>query len=519
MMRRAVVGLACGAALFSARSAAAFCGFYVSEGGASLGNDATQVVLMRVDNRTVLSMQNDYKGPPDRFAMVVPVPVVLQQAQVKTLPRDVFARLEDQDAPRLVEYWEQDPCVDLDLHFKPGSGGGLGVIGAAATGASAGAAPRVVVEAQFTVGEYEIVILSSNDSLALDGWLRANKYAIPPGADAALKPYVTAGMKFFVAKVDPKKLTFQDGHAALSPLRFHYDTESFSLPVRLGLLNATGKQDLIVHVLAPQRYEASNFDNVTMPTNLDVDPKTKGSFAGFYASLFDHVSAEHPKALVTEYSWTATSCDPCPNATLTPQDLLTLGADVAGVKEYDMTATRVRAKGPDADFIKRRLDAVMVGSCMHGAATGALAIELDKGKPKTVTLSGPAAADAPGKACVESRVGRLRFDGTGHADVDVEFKEQRRPPPLTLTRLHLRYGKDDLRDDIVFKVAPGITGGREMMATEGQQGLERGARPTGNDQSFFQARYVIRHAWEGPIACASPRRGVWGGPWPSVNRA
>src|SRR5262249_7043851 len=28
----------------------------------------------------------------------------------------------------------------------------------------------------------------------------------------------------------------------------------------------------------------------------------------------------------------------------------------------------------------------------------------------------------------------------------------------------------------------------------------------------FQARYAIRHPWRGPIACADPTRGRWGGP-------
>src|SRR6185295_8907663 len=104
----------------------------------------------------------------------------------------------------------------------------------------------VTVEAQFTVGEYEIVILSANDSLGLDTWLRQEKYKIPDGAEPLLRPYVAAGSKFFVAKVDPEKVKFEKGMATLSPLRFHYDTESFNLPVRLGLINSAGTQDLIV---------------------------------------------------------------------------------------------------------------------------------------------------------------------------------------------------------------------------------------------------------------------------------
>src|SRR5262245_50128675 len=108
-MRRArplAVALA-GAALLASPPARAFCGFYAGGAGAHLYNHATQVVLMREGQRTVLSMENDYTGPPSGFAMVVPVPVVLQKEQVKTLSREVFDLVDRLDAPRLVEYWER----------------------------------------------------------------------------------------------------------------------------------------------------------------------------------------------------------------------------------------------------------------------------------------------------------------------------------------------------------------------------------------------------------------------------
>ena len=81
-------------------TARAFCGFYVSGADAKLYNNATMVVLMREGTRTVLSMQNNYQGPPEDFAMVVPVPVVLQKEQVKTLATDVFQRVDQLSAPR-----------------------------------------------------------------------------------------------------------------------------------------------------------------------------------------------------------------------------------------------------------------------------------------------------------------------------------------------------------------------------------------------------------------------------------
>jgi hypothetical protein len=91
-------------------AAHAFCGFYVSGAGDQMFNNATQVVLMRSGTRTVLSMQNNYQGPTQDFAMVIPVPVVLHEGDVVTLPKEVLQKVEMMGAPRLVEYWEKDPC-------------------------------------------------------------------------------------------------------------------------------------------------------------------------------------------------------------------------------------------------------------------------------------------------------------------------------------------------------------------------------------------------------------------------
>src|SRR4029079_1003367 len=81
--------------------ARAFCGFFVAGSDAKLTNDASQVVLMRKGNRTVMTMSNDYKGPPEDFAMVVPVPVVLHKEDVKTLPADWFTHVDSLSSLRL----------------------------------------------------------------------------------------------------------------------------------------------------------------------------------------------------------------------------------------------------------------------------------------------------------------------------------------------------------------------------------------------------------------------------------
>ena len=371
-MRAFVFALGASLCVLSAR-ADAFCGFYVGGAGAQMFNNATEVVLMRHGTTTVLSMQNNYQGPPDKFALVVPVPVVVKESQVKTLDRAIFDKVDVLGAPRLVEYWEQDPCyVAPPVEYAP-------MPEAMAAGESMEDADdsaekkdyHVKVEAKFSVGEYDIEVLSAEQSTGLDAWLRDHKYTIPANAEPLLRPYVEQGTKWFVAKVDPKKVKFEKGMATLSPLRFYYDSPEFTLPIRLGLANSAGTQDLIVNILAPNevRYEVANYPNVTIPTNLIVTDDVRTRFGEFYAALFDHVLEAVPHAVVTEYSWSAGSCDPCPGPTLDGDDLATLGADILSstykdVNAYNFTLTRLHARyGKDLgnDLVFRAVDAIVGG--------------------------------------------------------------------------------------------------------------------------------------------------------------
>ena len=456
----AVAGAAFSATLLEPRPAEAFCGFYVGGAGAKLFNDATMVVLMREGTRTVLSMQNAYKGPPEKFAMVVPVPVVLQEENVKTLKREIFDHLDQLASPRLVEYWEQDPCavpvpqVGRAFPITPAP------MAAAKGGARAEEDLGVKIEAQFTVGEYQIVILSALDSGGLDTWLHREGYNIPEGGEPYFRPYVASGSKFFVAKVDITKVKMEDGVAQLSPIRFHYDSEEFKLPVRLGLINSSGTQDLIVHILGKgTRYEVANYPNVTIPTNLDVSEAASDKFGNFYTTLFDRTIEKNPKAVVTEYAWEPTSCDPCPGPPMDFGDLTTLGLDVLpSTLEQQQQQQQQPSIAPP--------------------------------RPVPPRMGGKVPPPPPSPPAMR----RPTFNPWARGQ-------------MVLTRLHVRYTKESLGEDLTFKAAPAIVGGREVMGAGGK--LEHGA--VSSSMNNFQARYAVRHAWTGPIDCKEPHRGVWGG--------
>ena len=225
----------------------------------------------------------------------------------------------------------------------------------------------------------------------------------------------------------------------LSLLRFTFDANELRLPVRLGLLNAGGKQDLIVYVIHPtSRFEVANYANTFIPTNLEVAGGVRNNFPAFFAELFDAtVEKMGRKVVVTEYAWQTTGCDPCPTPPLSTDDLATLGLDI--------------------------LEGIGV------------------------------ARDKPG-----GQQPQQPFYGT--------------PPSWVLTRLHARYSKETLSEDLIFRQAKPVTGGRaNWNGTSGDAGASV-SQTIENGANNFQARYIIRHYWEGPVACQNPAYDEWGGP-------
>ncbi len=112
--------------LAAPHEARAFCGFYVGKADEPLVNHASQVVIAHHDDKTVISLMNDYQGEPSDFALVVPVPVVLQKGQVHIGDRELFQKIDAYSSPRLVEYYDPDPCQLMHANGNGSCGGRVG---------------------------------------------------------------------------------------------------------------------------------------------------------------------------------------------------------------------------------------------------------------------------------------------------------------------------------------------------------------------------------------------------------
>jgi hypothetical protein len=253
--------------------------------------------------------------------------VVLKKEQVKVGNPKVMAHLDAFSAPRLVEYFDPDPCVPeraYEMMPAPAAAPSTSQLNDAA--AKRGRNLGVTIEERFTVGEYDILILSAKESGGLETWLKENGYRIPPGARDLLRPYIRQKLKFFVAKVNLGEFE-KAGYQNLRPIQMTYESGRFMLPIRLGMVNAQQAQDLIVYILSPNgQAEVTNYRTVKVPSGPEIPTFVKTEFSDFYKSMFQtSYEREGRNVAFLEYAWDMANCDPCSAEPLSREELKDAG--------------------------------------------------------------------------------------------------------------------------------------------------------------------------------------------------
>lgn len=459
-----------GVGLSSAAPAQAFPGFFAGSGGTARVNNASQVVLLRKGEHTVVTVWADYEGPMDRFAVVLPVPADVRLADVKALKRDAVDHLDEISAPRFHEFWEMDPCEpgeaeqewERDLKVKSSADNFLGG-GLPDTSGGNKLPPEMLLDVtpQFKEGEYSFSFVPKKQTL--EAYLSKKGLTVPAGAKARLAAFAGTDTQFLVAEVSPTKVELTGARRALlSPIRFA-TRQPYTVPSTLGVANSPGQQELILYVLDPERrYEVANYPNVYPPTNAKVDLSVKERLGDFYAGVHDALLAKDPKAFLVEYAWpTIKHCgEPCPNAPLAIHELLTLGVDVV---ESDVPAAERNPKpAPPTPEERAQLQA----------------------------------ADKPTRARLEEqRKEVLRRRGLLERNQYV------------ITRLHHRYDAKGLGQDIELRPANHVQGG--LGAPSGAEG-ELPTSVESAAESRLQVRYNALHPSPKAISCEAPQRWRWG---------
>ena len=353
----------------SAEPASAFCGFYVAQADAKLFNKSSKVVLARDGQRTAITMASDYQGAPEEFALVIPVPTFVAKDQISVVDTATIDHIDAFTAPRLVEYFDETPC--------PSPVAVTATLAARSVDAAVPAPPMpayrgVKVEARYDVAEYDVSILSAEESDGLISWLTDNGYKIPSGAEPVIGSYIKQKMHFFVAKVNVKRMN-DLGQAYLRPLQVRYQTPKFMLPLRLGTVNANGPQDLVVYAISQRgRVEASNYRTIKVPSDVNVPLFVKDDFPNFYKATFDRaVTRADMRGVFVEYAWDMGWCDPCAADPLTGKELAELGKEwVQGGSDVADRSPAGAAPDPYVTRLHVRYDATSFPEDLNFIETG-----------------------------------------------------------------------------------------------------------------------------------------------------
>jgi hypothetical protein len=226
---------------FAAKPAeACACGGYLPhEGEASVTEEH---VLIRWDGQTEdIVMTLGVLGSSSEAAVIFPVPA---RAIVKLADPKVFDALRELTKPRVENVLRVfSPSYDL-------AGG-------------AGAPSSVVLLERQTLGPFDVSTLAATDANALNDWLTANGYTLPPQIASGLQPYVAENWYFIAVRLTPggsgTELT-----GALDPLWITFPYDKIVYPMRL---SAAARHSLTVfmYVLADHRVQKPmSFGNETV---------------------------------------------------------------------------------------------------------------------------------------------------------------------------------------------------------------------------------------------------------------
>lgn len=181
------------------------------------GMSDQELLVAFAADQTVLVASAGYEGiDPAAFAFLLPI--AAEPTEVRDADPALFIALDEESAPRVSIFLEEDEPPSLGCGAKSGdfSNGGRGDGG------------EVMVQQRGTTDSYEWVVLGGDTGTAVATWLSDEGYVLPADYAAALDPYVSDGWFFFAAKVLPGTTA-----GTLAPIELHLPPsapEAFRVP-------------------------------------------------------------------------------------------------------------------------------------------------------------------------------------------------------------------------------------------------------------------------------------------------
>lgn len=222
-----------------------------------------RMVLSMSPKQTVLWDQIEYAGSPEAFAWVLPVKpgAIIQEstdAWFDTLDAATTTQIfqpqiscaNGSSGPSFgCGYADEATLAPRSAEEGVGTGGGFG--------------PEVTVISRGSVGPYLTVTLSTDTPGALNKWLTDAGFAVDPATQPIIDAYVAEKFDFIAIKLQPDKDV-----QAMTPVRIVQPGANPALPLRMVGIGTGPSVALTLFLISEGQWEAENFANEVVPTNL-----------------------------------------------------------------------------------------------------------------------------------------------------------------------------------------------------------------------------------------------------------
>lgn len=195
-------------------------GMVISKPMKIISETGQRAVIWHEGGTETLILSTSFKGDPEEFAWIIPVPA---RPDVSAGKDELFTALDDYVRPRY------DDRVAVPL---------MGISGLSVRDSYT---PSVNVLQTKKVDIYDIAVLEANDAGALSKWLTDNGYEYPANRDLLLKHYINKKWFFVAAKVSAEAVGYTGsslatGHA--TPLSITFASEHIVYPLKISGLGS-----------------------------------------------------------------------------------------------------------------------------------------------------------------------------------------------------------------------------------------------------------------------------------------
>lgn len=231
-------------------------GLFCNRAFAPVDQSAERIVFkVNADDTVRMIVQVSYQGSAEDFAWILPLPDVPDAETLGTFPMAALTALDAGTAPSFL------PPTECNGGSAPSSSGcgfsDSDVLYSAA--AESGMENGVDIHIRKRVGDYEAVVVGSDDPMLLINWLVDNDYNVTQPMLPYIRRYAQNGMKFLALKL-------VDGASVndIAPIDLTLPGQTPSIPLTITALAAEPEMSIVVIVLADQRFAGANWPDVNV---------------------------------------------------------------------------------------------------------------------------------------------------------------------------------------------------------------------------------------------------------------